>query len=693
MNAAARNVVKIAVVTVVVALVAAGLMWQRCGLRGCPDIDRINGYVPDRASVVRDRTGVEIGRVYSTQRDMVRLGELPAYVPLAFVTMEDKRFWQHRGVDWVRVLGATYRNLRARSIEEGSSTITMQVARNVFPERLPANQRTLGRKLSEARVARLIEESYTKQQILELYLNQIYFGNGAYGLQAAAEEYLGKPASKLTLAEAATLAALPRSPSRLNPRRNPELAQKGRSIVLRLMADQGQISAAEADKARNEKLWLRRGVTRNNASAPYFVDAVRRQIENELGDVIYTDGYTIETTLDLETQRIADEELRKQLLAIESGVYGRFEHPLYADALADTSTAADGTTYLQAAVVFMDPRSGDVRALIGGRDYIDSQYNRALLAKRQPGSTFKPIVFAAAIADGYPPSMLLADQPLRMTLVGGGSWAPQNEDGIYAGTVTMRQALAVSSNVAAVRLASLVGLNRIIAMAHRFGVSEKIPTVPSIVLGSAELAPLEVTSAYATLATLGSRPEPRLVTRVLDAKGKVVWQTRASSVRALDPEVAFVVTDMLKDVVDRGTATSVRDVGYRGVAAGKTGTSNNAVDAWFVGYTPDLVGTLWLGFDKPSSIVAGGKAGELAAPIWGRIMARLSQRSRDWQKPARVESRLMDDAGNVYATHCRQTAALHPEYFVEGTAPKATCTAGNQTLAPTKKSWRRLSAR
>jgi penicillin-binding protein 1A len=184
-----------------------------------------------------------------------------------------------------------------------------------------------------------------------------------------------------------------------------------------------------------------------------------------------------------------------------------------------------------------------------------------------------------------------------------------------------------------------------------------------------------------------------MVTRVLDAKGKIVWQTRASSVRALDPAVAFVVTDMLKDVVDRGTATSVREVGYQGVVAGKTGTSNNAVDAWFVGYTPDLVGTLWLGFDKPSSIVAGGKAGELAAPIWGRTMARLSQRSRDWQKPARVESRLMDDDGNVYANHCRQTAALHPEYFVVGTAPKATCTAGNQTVAPTKKSWRRVSAR
>lgn len=689
MNTAAANAVKIAAGTVVAVLVAAVFMWSRCGLHGCPDIERLNGYVPDRASVVLDRTGAEIGRLFMMRRVMVRLGELPKYVPVAFVTMEDKRFWKHGGVDWIRVFGAAYRNIREGGIEEGSSTITMQVARNVFPERLPANQRTIWRKISEARVARLIEKNYTKHQILELYLNQIYFGNGAYGIQAAAEEYFGKPASQLTLAEAAMLAALPRAPSRLNPRRNPELALKERSLVLRLMAAQGQITAAEADEARNAQLRLRRGAPRTNASAPYFVDAVRRQIENELGDVIYTDGYTIETTLDLETQRIADEELRRQLSAIESGAYGPFRHPTYALALADTTKNADGTSYLQAAIVFMDPRTGDVRALIGGRDYIDSQYNRALRAKRQPGSTFKPFVFAAAIADGYPPSIQLVDQPLRVALAGGGSWAPRNEDGIYAGTVTMRQALAVSSNVATVRLARKVGLNRIIAMAHRIGVTRRIPAVPSIVLGSVEMTPLEVTSAYATFATLGSHPEPRLVTRVLDGKGNVVWQKRPSSARVLDPAVAFVVTNMLKDVIDRGTATSVRDVGYWGVVAGKTGTSNDAADAWFVGYTPDLVGTIWLGLDRRSSIVPGGKAGELAAPIWGRIMARLGERSRDWPKPASVESRLMDDHGNVYANHCRRTTALRPEYFLKGTAPKATCAAGNQTVSPVKKAWLR----
>ena len=685
MNAAASTAVRTAVVTAGVVICVALFMWSRCGLRGCPDIARLNGYVPDRASVLTDHTGREIGRLFTTRRAMVRLADLPGYVPLAFVAMEDHRFWEHGGIDWIRVVGATYQNLRARNIESGSSTITMQVARNVFPERLPANHRTIGRKLSEARVARLIEKNYSKHQILELYVNQIYFGHGAYGIQAAAEEYFGKPATQLTLAEVAVLAALPRAPSRLNPRRNPELALRERRTVLDRMVAHGQISADVADRAAQAHLRLRRGVPRTNASAPYFVSAVRRQIEKDLGDAIYTEGYTIETTLDLATQRIADEELREQLCAIEAGVYGRFPYPIYADALRDTMSM-EVTPYLQAALVFMDPRNGDVRALIGGRDYVHSQFNRALRARRQPASLFKPFVFAAAVADGYPASMQLDDQPVRVTLTGGGTWTPHNEDGIYAGTLTMRQALAVSSNVATVRLATRVGLPRIIEMAHRIGVNGPIPPLPSIVLGSVEMTPLEVTEAYAAFATLGQRPKPRLVTRVLNARGKVVWEDPPSSDRVLDPSVAFVVTDMMKDVINRGSATSIRDEGYRGVGAGKTGTSTRTADAWFVGYTPELVGTIWLGFDQPHSIVQGGKAGDLAAPIWGRVMTRLSAQNTDWSKPSGVETRLVDDQGNVYANNCRGVAGARAEYYIDGTAPHANC-AGKKTAPSKKRQW------
>ena len=656
------------------------ILWMRCGLHGCPDVARLNGYVPDRASVLVDHRGREIGHLFSTRRTIVRLEQLPAYVPDAFVAVEDKRFWQHRGIDWVRVVSAAVQNLRAGGIESGSSTITMQVARNVFPERLPAHQRTMKRKLSEARVAQPIQRAYTKQQILELYLNRIYFGNGAYGVEAAAEEYFGKHAVQLTLAEAATLAALPRAPSEYNPRANAQVAQRERNFVLQLMAAQNKITDEMAALAARSALVMRRGVPRTNADAPYFVQAVRRQLEQVLGGAMYTEGYTIETTLDVELQRIADEELRDQLCSIESGLYGPFPHLTYIDALGDTLRPG-ATPYLQAAVVFMEPRSGDVRALIGGRDYVHSQYDRAVRARRQPASLFKPFVFAAALAEGYPPSMQLDDRPLHMRLAAGGTWAPQNEDGIYAGTLTMRQALAVSSNVATVRLANRIGLRRINEWARRFGVTGEIPELPSTVLGSISMTPLEVTSAYATFATLGQRPAPRVVKRVLNADGDVVWENRPATTRVLDPPVAFVLNEMMKDVIDRGSATSIRDAGYRGVAAGKTGTSNNAVDAWFVGYTADIVGTIWLGFDEPKAIVPRGKAGELVAPMWGRIMQRWKRDQADWTPPRGVETRLVDEHGNVYANECSGIANARTEFFVEDTAPDADCTGGRDVPA------------
>jgi len=280
----------------------------------------------------------------------------------------------------------------------------------------------------------------------------------------------------------------------------------------------------------------------------------------------------------------------------------------------------------------MDPRTGDVRALIGGRDYHDSQFNRAFNANRQMASTFKPFVFAAAIAAGYPPSLRLSDQPLRLT-VGGKVWSPQNDDGKYHDIVTMRQALAASSNVATVRLANMVGLDRVIRQAKLAGLSGPFPSAPSVVLGAVEATPLELTTAYATFATLGKQPQPRLVTRVLGANGKVLWQQRPVTKAALDPSVAFAVNEMLKDVIDSGTAMPLREAGYRGVVAGKTGTSNGSADFWFVGYTPKIVGTIWIGFDQPKTIVPNGESGAIAAPIWGRIMKRFGDPSPDWKVP------------------------------------------------------------
>jgi 1A family penicillin-binding protein len=658
---------------VLLMLVVTAVLWHRCGVAGCPDVDMLRGYMPDQASVVVDREGAEIAKLFVTRRVVVPVDSMPEHLLNAFVAIEDRRFWDHGGVDWRRVIGALASNVKAGGIEEGSSTITMQLARNVFPEQLPANQRTITRKLGEARVAREIEDRYSKREIMELYLNQIYFGEGAYGIEAAAEEYFGKSASQLSLAESAILAALPRAPSRLNPRADEEAALEGRALVLRRMAEQGLITQEEFDEASEAELVLREGRVDAEEEAPYFVEAVRRQLEDALGTAIYTQGYTIHTTLDLDIQRAAEEELEQALRGIESGRYGGFPHSSYATVHGDTTRdRTEGTQYLQGALVVMEAQTGDVLALIGGRDFDDSQFNRATQAKRQPGSAFKPFVYTAALSAGYPASHRLLDRPLRYVLDNNRVWEPRNYDGAFRGAVTMRQALTQSRNVPTVRLANEVGLSRVLGTAEQFGLG-RMPSNPSVVLGTAEVTPLELTAAYGAFATLGSRPDPRFVTQVTDANGSVVWSQQPSARRVIDPGVAFIATTMMQDVVNRGTGTGVRGAGFSGAAAGKTGTTQDAADVWFVGYTPRLVGTVWIGFDRRQRILRGATGGEIAAPIWGRIMRRVDAAGGGWTAPAGVEERTVDEMGSVVSAGCMPQGATYTEYFLSGTSASGNC--------------------
>jgi penicillin-binding protein 1A len=647
------------------------VLWYRCGLRGCPDVDMLKGYMPDEASVLLDRDGTEIGKLFVERRVVVGIDSLPEHVAQAFIAIEDKRFMTHGGVDWRRVMGALVKNVKSGGIEEGSSTITMQLARNVFPEQLPANQKTIWRKLGEARVARQIEDRYSKNEILELYVNQIYFGSGAYGIQSAAEEYFGKPATKLTLDEAALLAALPRAPSRLNPRSNEEAAKEGRELVLQRMAQQGLITEEERNKAADARIRLRRAKGKAIDAAPYFVEAVRQQLEDDLGNALYTEGYTIHTTLDLGAQRASEQELARQLRAIESGTYGAYPHPLRSS-VPDTANDEAGTKYLQGAVVLMDAQSGDVLALVGGRDFADSEFNRATQARRQPGSAFKPFVYAAALSSGFAPTHRLLDRPLRYVLDNGRVWEPGNYDGNYSGAVSLREALTHSKNVATVRLANEVGLSRVLAMAEQLGLGH-MPSNPAVVLGTAEVTPLQLTASYAPFATLGQRPEPRLVTRVVDRHGTTVWAQQPDVRQVLDPATAFLTTSLMQDVVDRGTGTAVRGVGFRGPAAGKTGTTQDGSDVWFVGFTPEIVGTVWIGLDKRQRIIRNATGGELAAPVWGRIMARTGAGGPGWRQPGGVEQRTVDALGAIVSDGCVPQGPTRTEYFLSGTAPTANC--------------------
>jgi penicillin-binding protein 1A len=644
-----------------IALLAGLLLYQNCGLRGCPDVRQLTVYQPGGASELLDRHGERFADLAPFERVVVDVDDLPEHVADAFIAVEDRRFWDHNGVDWVRVFGAALANVRSRSVRQGSSTLSMQLARNIFPEHLSASERTMRRKLMEIRVARQIERRFEKREILELYLNHIYFGGGAYGIDAAARLYFGKAASKLTLAEAATLAGLPKAPSHYDPRRRPERARDRRNLVLSLMEAQALITPAQATKARGVRLTARSGRSRSGIPlGPYFIDVVRDMLEDRYGEKLYRSRLRIQTTLDPVAQRAAEKELQRQLEQLDGRV-------------------RKGAGELQGAIVVLEAQTGDVLALVGGRDPVASRYNRATRAFRQVGSAFKPFVYAAALAEGVPTSQLVLDAPLRMQLSRNDVWEPVNYDGTYEGEVPLRHALVRSRNIPTIRLATAIGIEDVVTTARMAGVYADMDVTPALALGTVAMSPLQLASAYTTFATLGTTAQPRFLLRVEDEAGAVLWeQETTTSVGGLDPGVAYIITDILRDAVDYGTGTGVRAAGFRGPVAGKTGTTSRATDAWFVGYTPDVVATVWIGYDQPSTLGSAATGGGYAAPVWGRLMRTFYAERRAapvWQIPANVTQRRIDPyTGYVLEDGCQpRYGDAASELFVRGSLPASAC--------------------
>ncbi|HEX2165745.1 MAG TPA: PBP1A family penicillin-binding protein [Longimicrobiales bacterium] len=657
-------------------IVVLGLLWERCGISGCPNVERLTSYQPGGATVLLDANGEQFADLAPIDHEVVSLDSLPDHVPAAFIAVEDRRFYEHNGVDYRRVVGAALADIKAGAFVQGFSTITMQLARNVWPERLPGQNRTLRRKILEIRVARDIEDRYEKDEILELYLNHIYFGGGSYGIQAASRNYFNKPASELTLAEAAMLAALPKSPTRYNPRRFSERARGRRNLVLSLMAQQKAADPQDVEDAKDSPLGIRSeppARTTDPGVAPYFVEATRRILEARFGEGIYTAPLRVHTTLVRAVQHTAEQQLEQQLRRIERGVFGEYEGARY----DPDDPPDDGTGYVQGAFVMMDAATGDVEALTGGRDFSHSRFDRATQARRQAGSAFKPFVFAAAIADGYAPSQLVSDTVLRLELEGGEVWEPQNVSGQFEGTVTIREALVRSKNIPAIRLAADVGLNDVTRLARRAGIRSELPNVPSIALGTAGVTVLELTAAYTPFARLGTAVSPRFVTRVEDPDGRVIWEQEVEPREVMDSATAFLITDMLQEAVAHGTAVEVRREGFSGPAAGKTGTTDDGADAWFVGYTTSHVGTVWIGFDRPRPIVEDATGGELAAPVWARIF-REHATAGGWPTPsAIVEHRVDPASGLVLVEGCEpEGGAQATELFVRGDEPASACPTG-----------------
>ena len=534
-------------------------LYATCGLRGCPDPARLVAYQPGGASVLLDRNGRKFADLAPVQRETVKLTALPDHVSSAFVAIEDKRFYEHNGVDWIRVFGAAFRNILSGDLDQGSSTITMQLSRNIFSDRINASDKSLRRKLFEARVAKKIERRFTKQEILELYLNHIYFGGGAYGIQSAARYYFEKPASQLKLHEAALLAALPKAPAHYDPRTKPQRARQRRNLVLATMAEQGFITQERANAAKELRLGATRDAPGFHGQRPlgaYFAQIVRKEVEERIGEDVYRKKLRIYTTLDITAQKAAEEELNRQLRAVERGAWGAVSGEQYA---AYDSWRPEGPQYLQGAVVVMEAATGDIMALVGGRDFRHSRFNRATLARRQSGSAFKPFVYGAAIAKGYAPSQPILDAPVRL-VSDGKAWEPRNYDNDHYGLLSMRSALAYSRNIPSVRLAAAVGTTDIAGFASAAGIKGEVRNTPMVALGITEVTPVEMTAAFATFATLGWRAQPRYVLAVEDADGRVLYSSEVQRERTIDPGVAYVLTDMMSDVVNEGTGAAVRQV-------------------------------------------------------------------------------------------------------------------------------------
>jgi 1A family penicillin-binding protein len=628
-----------------------------CGFHGCPSTVQIQAFRPSEGSRVLDRSGKPIGRLSYIRRINVSLDEVPKAVRAAFIATEDRRFYYHGGVDWRSAGRALMRNLSSITVREGFSTITMQVVRNAFLPHL-SNERSFRRKLVELELARRLERTLTKQQIFEMYLNVIYLGNGTYGVEAASRDLFGKSVGRLSLAEAATLAGLAKGPSVYAPRRHPERARARRNLVLGLMAREGYITPVLAERIRREPLRLARAEWRPPQDRSYALDPVRAAVDSLLGQDAATAGdLVVHSTIDAEAQRAAERAVRIQAAAIQR-----------------QSSRSRSAAELEGAVVALDPRTGEIRALIGGRRSVRRGFNRALAAHRQPGSAFKPFVFAAALSAGYSPATILDDSPVVIQDAGR-IWRPENFGGEYGGPLTLRRALMRSANAATVRLSQAVGEQRVVEVAQRSGIRSRMDAVPALALGAMEVTPLELVAAYAPFANGGMRVQPSIVSRIESADGTVLWQAGPpQKEQVLDRAEAFQITSMLQSVVDGGTGRVVRTIGVRGPVAGKTGTTNNGADVWFIGYTPTLVAGFWFGYDSPRQIATNASGGRLAAPAWAMFYLdgwHERSPSNAWSPPSELVQRTIDPSNGELANEwCPDTQR---EWFKKGTEPTVLC--------------------
>jgi penicillin-binding protein 1A len=648
-------IMAVLVVVVVTGLgVAASAVWVLTILPGSlPSVSQLERFDASEGTKVYDDNDELITEFHVERRIFVPLAQIPKALREAIIATEDARFYSHYGVDPMGIARAVYQNFRRGRIVEGGSTITQQLAKVLFL----TPDKSLERKLKEAVLALELERRYSKDRIIEMYLNQIYFGHGAFGVEAAARTFFGKAVTELNLAESTLLAGLPKAPSTYSPFEHPEAAKRRRATVLARMVDVGSLPAPQAKKVSDTALGLI-PPERRRTTGQHYLEYVQQQLEAQYGaDLVFKGGMQVYTTLSPVMQVKAERSLREGLKALESRRVA---------AIKDKATAAPERP--EGALLTIDPQTGYIKAMVGGYDFFKSEFNRAVQARRQPGSAFKAFVYLAALESGQTPASEVDDSPIEFPAGRNGKpWKPENYDRKFRGPITYQQALEESVNVAAVRVLEKNGIRRTVDIARRLGVESPMGENLSVALGTSDVTLLEITSAYGALANQGNWIRPTAIRYVLDSQRKLLEENTPVGKQVVSPELAYVMTHMLRGTIERGTGVAARALGRP--AAAKTGTTNDYSNAWFIGYTPQLVTGVWVGYDRPRSLGKDETGSRVAVPIWTSFMheALAGTTAEDFPIPERVV--LVPVDLNIGGGCVRPVTMA----FIAGTEPKETC--------------------
>ncbi|HSB40969.1 MAG TPA: PBP1A family penicillin-binding protein [Methylomirabilota bacterium] len=645
------------IVVLVVGLgIAASAFWVLTILPGSlPSVSQLERFDASEGTKVYDDNDELVTEFHVERRIFVPLDQIPKAFRDAIIATEDARFYSHYGVDPMGIARAVYQNFRRGRIVEGGSTITQQLAKVLFL----TPDKSLERKLKEAVLALELERRYSKDRILEMYLNQIYFGHGAFGVEAAARTFYGKSVTELGLAEATLLAGLPKAPSTYSPFDHPEAAKRRRATVLARMVDVGSLTPPQAKKTSDTALGLI-PPERRRTTGQYYLEYVQQQLEAQYGaDLVFKGGMHVYTTLSPIMQVKAERSLREGLRALESRRVA---------AARDGDKPAGAPDRPEGALISIEPQTGYIKAMVGGYDFFRSEFNRAVQARRQPGSAFKAFVYLAALESGQTPASVVDDSPVEFPAGRNGKpWKPDNYDRKFRGPITYQQALEESVNVAAVRVLEKNGVRRTVDMARRLGVESPLGENLSIALGTSDLTLLEITSAYGALANQGSWIRPTAIRYVLDAQRKLLEENTPASKQVVSPELAYVMTHMLRGTIERGTGAAARALGRP--AAAKTGTTNDYSNAWFIGYTPHLATGVWVGYDRPRSLGKDETGSRVAVPIWTTFMreALAGAPVEDFPIPERV---VLVPVDLNASGGCVRPVTMA---FIAGTEPPETC--------------------